>query len=314
MILYVLAAILATTLFGVAAVLLKIGVSRGIPDVSLSALRRDGWRMAWTLLSNRVWLGGLALNAIGGIFYFIALARLDLTIVKPVITFYVVVAAVLGAVWLRERVSRAEALGIATAVLGAVLLGIQGEAATGDAVALSEQVRGMYRVLLGALVLTVLLCAPLLSRAFRERVGRELPLSVISGLYWGLGAAWYKLFFNELEALPSVTAAGGLADALAQSAFWVESLTTLSLWLMLALNVFGFAVYQFALASGRVAIITPVVMVATLVAPLVAGVGIFGEDLPALKTLGIAVMCLGTVVLSLGRPAVEPAGPRPAAG
>lgn len=298
---YLAAAFAATLLFGVAALFLKIGMSRGFEGLGFRDIARDPWGITKRLARNWIWLLGLAVNGIGGLFYFVALAKLDLTIVKPIITFYVVVAAVLGAFVLKERVSRGELAGIAMAVGGALLLAVQGEAATADTVAIATQVRGMWWVLGGAGGLSVLLCLPLAVPSLERLLPRELSLSVLSGLNWGLGAAWYKLFFNEIEASPLVTDAGGFATVAMDPALWILTAATLSLWVMLGLNVFGFGVYQLALASGRVAVITPIVMVATLIAPVVAGWAVYGEDLPPLKLAGIAVMALGTVVLSVGK-------------
>ncbi len=298
---YVAAAIAATVLFGLAAVALKVGVSRGFPELSVSAVLRNFFPIVWKLLRNWIWLLGLALNGLGGIFYFVALAKLDLTIVKPIITFYVVVAAVLGAVLLEEKVSKLELVGIVTAVCGAALLGVHGEAMTGDVVAIATQYRGMHLVLAGSVAVSLLVALPMWVPAVGRYVSREISLSLIAGIYWGLGAAYYKLFANEMLEFPSVLAAGGLVPAAGTGAFWVDLVSSLALWLMLALNVLGFAVYQIAFANGRVAVVAPVVMVATLLAPVVGGVWVYGEDLPAIKIAAIAIMVLGTAVLSFGK-------------
>ncbi len=306
---YVAAAITATALFGLAAVALKEGVSRGLPTLSFGEVVRRPLAVALKLLRNRIWLAGLALNVVGGLLYFVALARLDLTIVKPIITFYVVVAAVLGATLLKERIAGIEVAGIAVAVGGAAMLGLQGEAVTGDAVPLVEQVHGMWLVTGIAAVLSVVAAAPLWFAPMGRLVSREASMSAVSGVTWGLGAAWYKLFANQMLEFESVLEAGGVVAAAGTGAFYADALAAPALWLMLALNAFGFVVYQLAFANGRVAVVAPVVMTATLVAPLIAGGWVYGEDLPALKVAGIVTAAAGTVILTLGkREGAEPPG------
>lgn len=298
---YIAAAVAATALFGLAAVALKLGVSRGLPSLTLGQVLRHPLRVAGKLLGNRVWLGGLCLNLLGGLFYCVALAQLDLTIVKPVVTFYVVVAAVMGAVLLKERIGRMEVVGITVAVFGAAMLGLQGEAVTGDVVAIAAQYKGIFSVAAICVAIAAFTATPLWMPGLKGKVSREVTLSAVAGVLWGLGTAWYKLFFNEVLEFPTVAEAGGLVAALAEPAFYGDVATSPALWLTALFNVIGFGIYQLAFANGRVAIVTPIVMAMTLIAPLIAGVGVFGEDLPALKLAGILTTAAGTVILTRGK-------------
>ena len=298
---YIAAAVAATALFGLAAVALKVGVGRGMPSLSVSDVVRHPLRTAGALLGNRIWIGGLALNLLGGVFYCVALAQLDLTIVKPVVTFYVVVAAVMGAALLKERIGKLETLGIAVAVAGAAMLGLQGEVGTGDVVSIGAQYRGVLAVATVCVAIAAFTATPLWVPGLRGKVSPEVTLSAVSGVVWGLGTAGYKLFFNEMLAFPVVAEAGGLAAALGEPGFYGAVITSPALWMTAVFNVVGFGIYQLAFASGRVAIVTPIVMATTLIAPLIAGVGVFGEDLPFLKLAGILTTAAGTIVLTLGK-------------
>ena len=298
---YVASAVAATALFGLAAVALKLGVARGLPSLTFGVMLRHPLGTAGALLGNRFWLGGLALYVLGGLLYCVALAQLDLTIVKPVVTFYVVVAAVMGAVLLEERIGRLEVVGIGVAVLGAAMLGIQGEAVTGDDVSIAAQYRGVFSVAAICVAIAAFTATPLWVPGLKGRVSREITLSSVAGVLWGLGTAGYKLFFNEMLEFPSVVGAGGLVPALGDLRFYVDVITSPALWLTALFNVIGFGIYQLAFASGRVAIVTPIVMATTLIAPLIVGVGVFGEDLPPLKLAGILTAAAGTVVLTRGK-------------
>lgn len=306
---YIAAAVAATALFGLAAVALKQGVSRGLPSLTLGEVLRHPLRVTGALLGNKVWIGGLALNLLGGLFYCVALAQLDLTIVKPVVTFYVVVAAVMGAVLLKERIGRLEVAGITVAVVGAAMLGLQGDAMTGEDVAVAAQYRGVFSVAAICVAIAAFTATPLWMPGLRGRVSREVTLSAVAGVLWGLGTAWYKLFFNELLEFTSVVEAGGFVAALSEPAFYGDVVASPALWLTALFNVIGFGIYQLAFASGRVAIVTPIVMAMTLIAPLIAGVGVFGEDLPPLKLAGILTTAAGTVILTRGKAMETEAGP-----
>ena len=73
---YIAAAIGATLLFGLAAVALKQGVSRGLPTLTFRELVDHPFTVVGKLLRNGMWLSGLALYGVGGGLYAVALAQL----------------------------------------------------------------------------------------------------------------------------------------------------------------------------------------------------------------------------------------------
>ncbi len=300
-ILYIGCAILATILFGMAALFLKIGVTRDFPEMTFTAFFKNFSEVIIGLLRNWIWLLGLVLNIVGGLFYFVAIAKIDISIVKPIITLYVVIASLLGVIILKETLSKGEIMGIIIAICGALMLAVYGEADTGAGSLGPVQFKYLNVILAGDILLSGMILLPLAFKNRPEFLAREILISIFSGLNWGLGAVYFKVFYMEITT--SVLMIGN-PDYISTAFIFnliVYLLTSWTFWWMLALNIVGFAVYQMAFSSGRMAIVAPIVMISTLFGPIVAGKTIFGEALPALKMVGITFAAIGTAVIAMQR-------------
>lgn len=300
-VIYILCAFAATALFGLAALFLKIGVDRDFPELTFKSLLHNLPGIIFGLLKNWIWLLGLGLNMIGGLFYFVAIAKLDISIVKPVITLYVVVATLLGVMVLKEKLSPGEKLGIAIAVGGALMLALYGETSTGTSLIGGKQYTILNLILIADFIISAVLLLPLIAPKRPDFLSRELLVSIFSGINWGLAAVYFKVFYLEIAAAPFMAGTPNYAGLALSSELWLYLLGSWSFWCTAVLNIVGFGIYQMAFSSGRVAIVAPIVMISTLVAPVVAGKLVFGEALPALKLIGIFTAGAGTAVLALAR-------------
>ena len=105
----------ATLLFGVASVIAGA--------VSLAVGGRD---LSWS--ASALWLAGLsaALGGAGLITFYLALDRGKASLVAPVVGLYPAIVALLSVALLSERLTALQAVGIALAVLGVVLVGSGG--------------------------------------------------------------------------------------------------------------------------------------------------------------------------------------------
>jgi bacterial/archaeal transporter family protein len=104
-----------TLLFGVAAALVAV-VAIGLGQ------RTAGWS------PGTLWVGGLsaACGALGLLTFYLALDRGSASLAVPVIGFYPAVVAVAAALFLDEKLSALQVVGVALAVAGVALIGAAG--------------------------------------------------------------------------------------------------------------------------------------------------------------------------------------------
>ena len=104
-----------TILYGVAAAL-----------VALAAIGLGQRTAAWT--AGTLWVGALSAvcGALGLLTFYLALDRGNASLAVPVIGFYPAVVAVLSVVFLGEKLSALQVVGVALAVAGVALIGAAG--------------------------------------------------------------------------------------------------------------------------------------------------------------------------------------------
>jgi drug/metabolite transporter (DMT)-like permease len=75
-----------------------------------------------TILSNKFIVGGFALYLISTIFWFVALSKMDISLLSPLGSMIFVMVAILAMVFLGEKVTPLRWTGIFVTIVGVVLL------------------------------------------------------------------------------------------------------------------------------------------------------------------------------------------------
>ncbi len=234
------------------------------------------------LLTQWVWLLGLAIDVVGIALQAAALDRGRVSIIQPLLVTTVIWALPLGYYLTHQAVGRREIGGAAI-----IVLGLMGYATFGDPASGVDDAPFADWAL--ALVVISLACVALLLYANRGSLSaRAATLGAIAGMLYGLSATLMKPVTESIHA-------DGLADVIAGWEFWVWA----------AAGIVGFLFQQLSLATGRLVPSVSAVSVVNPVISVMLGAMVLQETLDrdpewhrvaAVASLGIAL--LGAVVVS----------------
>jgi drug/metabolite transporter (DMT)-like permease len=288
----ILLAVLASVCWGIGTVMQKHGMSTAFPKISLGDFFRQIGPVLKTLFSNWLWVLGLALLLGGGMVFMTALGRAGITKVLPIICLTGAVAALIGVVFLKEKVAPVEWAGIGLILAGVVVVS---QAAGGG-----ESLMPGNGALLGFTAATAILTVgAMLAR--RVGVTVEITMAVSAGLIFGLCNIMMKLMTQRV-----LEHVGGVFS-LGRFDVWVAGLTDYPVWIVIFGNIGASAFFQTAFANGRASVVSPVVTILSNVLPIVAAVTIFGETVRPAHGLGIAFVLAGTALLAMRREAAPAA-------
>jgi len=288
----VLLALVVAVLWGFGNVFQKHGMSTSFPKISLKNVLRQIFPIVKTLFTNWLWLVGTVMMATGAGLYFVALGYGDVTIVQPILCLTVAVSAVVGVVWLKERVSRIEWAGIVLVLAGVILVSVAGG---GKTAVLPE---GFGLAVFFAAIASLAAAAFLLSRI---GISIEFSLAVSAGLVFGLANVAAKLMSMRFEAEIG-------SPNLFQMAAVVSILTDYPIVLVAVTNILGSIFYQTAFANGRASIVAAICTIVGNTVPIVAAITIFGEKVRPMHGAGIVIVLLGAFVLAVGNRRAAAAG------
>jgi drug/metabolite transporter (DMT)-like permease len=279
----VLLAIAASLFWGIGNTLQKYGMAAEFPKIALRDVVRKFGLILQTLFSNWIWMLGLA-NMLAGMGLFAtALGSGDITLVQPIVCLTGVVAAIGGVVFLKEKVTKIEWLGIGGILLGVVLVGVAGHGET------STMPSNAGMLMLNGAAIVLVIGALGLSRI---GASTEFTLSVAAGVLFGLANVLGKLLTQRV-----------IADvgtfSLLHLATWRSMFTDYPVYIVLAANVVAASLQQTAFANGRASVVTPILTIIANVLPIVAALIFFGEKIEVLHAVGIAVVVVGTASLGL---------------
>jgi uncharacterized membrane protein len=112
-------------MYGASAVLCKYALQRK----GMSA--RSRWQTIAAVVTNKIWLTGVMLSIAANIIIIQVQSVADLSIVYPTLNFAYIFALILGYFFLGELLTKAQWTGVATTVLGTVILLLVEDISTG---------------------------------------------------------------------------------------------------------------------------------------------------------------------------------------
>jgi len=239
---------------------------------SLEGGRRLG--ALWAFVRDPWWVLGVALQTGGYAVYLLALRSAPLSVVHTALNGGIVFFVVLSVIGLGERVRPVEWLGVSIVTAALIALSVS---LSSDPVS-SSTAHGMLPF---SLVLVVLAG---LAIVVDPAPTRAIGLSVANGLLLGLGSVYAK----------SLATAPTFAVALSSRYFP----------LALAANIVGFVLMQAALQAGRGVVVMPLFSTLSNLVPIVGGILVFDESLPAhgaaaiLRPLAFVLALLGAALLA----------------
>jgi drug/metabolite transporter (DMT)-like permease len=272
-------ALLAAVCFALAATLWQKAA------LSLSGVSFRRPRTLLVLLTQWVWLLGLAAQIVGVALQAAALDRGRVSIIQPLLVTTVVWALPLGYFLTHQSIGSREIVGAAIIVVGLALFASFGDPAAGVDNAPGADWAASILVIAAA-------CAALLIFANRGSPSTKAALlATVAGLLYGLSATLMKPVVEDLHT-------EGLGGVMAGWEFWVWA----------AAGIVGFLFQQLSLATGRLVPSVAAVSVANPVVSVMLGALVLQERLaknpPWHAVVAVGALCLallGAVLITSAR-------------
>jgi drug/metabolite transporter (DMT)-like permease len=277
-------AVLSAALYNLGFVVEKWALGR-MPEVDA---RRPA-HLVRTLVSSRWWLSGFALLLLGLLLQVLALSRVSIAVVQPILASGILLLLLVSRVFLRERMGRSEWGGLVAMLTALVLIGV-----SADKISDTAGMHGTLSAILAAAVPTTVVA--FMAFGFASRMSRSSAalFGLCSGLLYGAGSL-------ALKEASTVIEKHGLADSIPRLVASADP------YLFVFFTLLGLLAFQTGLQRCKVSIMVPVSNVIS--GGYLVGVGalIFGEHLPAepwrlaLRMLAFAGVVVGMVLLARGQ-------------
>lgn len=231
-------------------------------------------------IGNWKWMLGLIATVLGWLLFIKATDLGEVSVVQPLMSVGDVFLVLLAVVFLHERLSRGEWLGLAVTVAGAITLAFEAKVTLPSGI---DWLR--MAIFLGTVIA---LGAYLLVRGWHSKRA-ELPLAIAAGMGFGIGAVLTKL-------MTAYITLNGLQ--LESAAFLLNPI----LPFMVIANMAGLAMLQVAFQRGRAAVIVPVQLSVVNGIVVVSGYMVFSETIAWSRLFAIALIIVGTARLHVAAP------------
>ena len=254
MILYLSFAILASALMALGLLMMK---SRSAHLPMAAGANTIGAIIAW--IRDPMWIGGLGVQTAGWAFYLIAVSRAPVSMVAVmgqggIALFVIASVAILG-----ERASPREWVGIGAIVLGMLMLALSLR---------GGEIEGSFEPSTLLTFSALLSLAGLVPMAVARMNASGAAAAILSGVAFGLGALFTKAMTFEFT--------GGDTAIIA-----LQIVSNPYVYCTIAANIAGIVLLQNSFHSARAIIAMPLSGALSNIVPIVGGMIVFGERLPA---------------------------------
>lgn len=254
MVLYLLLAIVASSLMALGLLMMK-SRSADLPVAAGANLIRA----IVTWIREPMWIGGIAVQTAGWICYVIAVSRAPVSAVAVMMQGGIGLFVIASVIVLGERASAREWVGIGAIVVAMLMLTL-----SLDGAAVEDISRPAALLMFSAL----LAAAALAPMAIARMNTSGAAIAILSGVAFGLGAMFTKSMTLDFSA----AAAAPLAIRVALNPY---------VYAMLAANLTGMVLLQNSFHSSRAIIAMPLSGAMSNIVPIVGGMLVFSERLPA---------------------------------
>jgi len=264
------------SLFGVAMVMMKYGAGVLADPRTMFTGRENRKKSA-------VWILGCGANVAYVVLFSIALGMGHASVVSALNGFGLVVAALLSSLFLRERISRSEALGMCAVVLGTGAVGYWGRQSIEEFV-FSPSV--FWGFALATFFVNLAAAGWTLLRGYR---GADIVFAANAGYLGGISALLQKIFMTPLmETWGEGAGAGRLAALLSEPYAYAFLVTSMA----------SFAMIQVAYQFGKAVRVVPTFSSAIILTPVAGAAVVFHEEIRGGQWVGIALILAGIFLLS----------------
>jgi len=223
------------------------------------------------ILKCRKWLLGTMLTSTGWILFLVAISIAPLSVIAPLNNAGVLVLVIFAILYLNEKLNLYEWLGLASIILGVVLIPVFSQLPTNETRIFNSSF---------VMILTLLIIAGILLLAIIQR--RLAPtksgafLGFTAGITGGLGAVYTKVLSLVYEDVPSLV--------------FIFSL-------FLIFQLLSFLTLQTAFQKERATVVVPLFNSFSTLLPVIFGVIAFYESIPVGQMIGIILIVVGASAL-----------------
>jgi drug/metabolite transporter (DMT)-like permease len=238
------------------------------------------------VLTSKLWVFGWILTTLAMVFNFLALGHVDISITQPLIAWGLVVLVIFSRVYLKEEITKKEAIGIGLAVCGVILLGI-----TAD---FTEQPLEVDEILGKYIQVTAIICfvvfyiiiASLWASSIKAKFKNAgVNFAIIAGVFSVLGLTFSK---GSSQAIAMLGVGGAV------KLWWV--------WVLLLVfmihSTMAIATQQMSYQKGKSVIVTPIFNMTSITLPIFTGFFVFGETVGVFKIISMVIIVAGAFLLS----------------
>jgi len=247
---------------------------------ALGTMPTLNFKFSWTVIkawiTNIPWLSAIIMECVGVGLYMVALIRLPVSVVEPIITAGIALVAYLAIKKLGEKPNRLDFIAMGTIVLGVIFLAVS---LAGGVHKHNTYAAGMLWPAVAAVA--ILAIAIPLGLFLFKRDHLAVGLGCSGGLVFGLSAVFSRLLMGN---------SGNL---------WY-------IWLLGCAVTYplGFVLFQTGLQRGRAVVVAPIYNAMMLGVPILIGTMAMNEHMPAndalavLRIVSFVLIVCGSVVLA----------------
>ncbi len=290
---YLLLVFCCSFLYGLSAVLCKIGLQHNrdsrLQSYSLGSI-------LIFLVKNKIWLLGIVVSLIANVTIIQLQSFIDVSVVYPILNFSYIFVLLLGVFFLDEALSQWQWYGVLAVVSGTLVILLITDTSTGTG---TDNAR-----LVSISVISLVTIVALVAFAYTKKiVNYEILYAICTGIAFGNVETYMKATTNMVN-----------SEFGAFSVFSMSSVVQfINMWpflLLILFGVIGWVCMQITYSHGDVSITVPLFAVIQSSITLGCGYLIFGEHFSSQKVLGVMMIVSGVIMLvvsALTSPEIEAA-------
>lgn len=290
---YLLLVFFCSFLYGLSAVLCKIGLQHNRDSRLQSYSLRP---ILIFLAKNKIWLLGIVVSMVANVTIIQLQSFIDVSVVYPILNFSYIFVLLLGYFFLDEELNQWQWFGVLAVITGTMIILMIADTATGSATNNSR--------LLTISVISLITIVSLIMFARTKKIANyEIIYAMCTGIAFGNVETYMKANTNLVNSEFGEFSVFSMASIIHFINMW-------PFLLLILFGVIGWVCMQVTYSHGDVSITVP--MFAVIQSSITLGCGhlVFGEYFSSQKVLGVAMIVSGVIMLvvsALSSPETETA-------
>lgn len=290
---YLLLVFCCSFLYGLSAVLCKIGLQHN-RDSQLQSYSLGS--ILIFLVKNKIWLLGIVVSLIANVTIIQLQSFIDVSVVYPILNFSYIFVLLLGVFFLDEALSQWQWYGVLAVVSGTLVILLITDTSTGTGT-------DNFSLVTISVVSLVTIVALVAFAYTKKIVNYEILYAICTGIAFGNVETYMKATTNM------VNSEFGTFSVFSMSSV-VQFINMWPFLLLILFGVIGWVCMQITYSHGDVSITVPLFAVIQSSITLGCGYLIFGEHFSSQKVLGVMMIVSGVIMLvvsALTSPEIEAA-------